>query len=165
MGAAAIARIAVAADAAVAPAAAAPALARPAGFGCVWPIDNLPEQPGVSRYYDDHTEHVFRLKVYVNEPSAGDGISIGVGSTGPRKVGVCKIVLPNLESLRRRIAWREADAQDAHGSVFRAIDIREAGSGGTMFTEWLVLKPKTSAVAGETTIEFVVNSGYSDNAQ
>lgn len=144
---------------------AAPAAARPAGFGCVWPIDNLPELPTRSRYYIDHEERVFRLKVYVNEAPAADGISIGLGSPGPRKVGICKVVLPNLESLRQRVAWREVTGGGAPSAVFRAIEIREAGSGGTMFTDWILLKPNTTRVAGVTTIEFVVNSGYSDNAQ
>jgi hypothetical protein len=141
-----------------------PALARPAGFGCVWPIHDLPEQPDGSRYYFDHSERVFRLKVYVNEPSKGDGISIGVGSPGPHKLGICKIVLPNLESLRQRVIWRELKRAGADPGVYQAIDIREAGSGGTMFTDWIVLKPKGSA-AGQTTIEFTVNSANSDAAE
>jgi hypothetical protein len=80
-------------------------------------------------------------------------------------VGICKVVLPNLESLRLRVAWREVTGGRAPSPAFRAIDIREAGSGGTMFTDWILLKPNTTRVAGSTTIEFVVNSGYSANAQ
>jgi len=145
------------------------AAATPAGFGCLWPLNNLAINPDRSRFYYDHTEWVFDLTVYVNRPAAGrDAISIGQGSPGPHKVGVCKIVLPNLEQLRGRIYWRELAAGprvDVHKNsvVYKSIDIGEAGTGGS-FTEWLVFRPKNPSVHGSTTIEFRVDSGYSSDA-
>jgi hypothetical protein len=143
------------------------AAATPAGFGCLWPLNNLAIKPDQSRFYYDHTEWVFDLRVYLNQPAASpDAISIGEGSPGPHKVGVCKIVLPNLEQLRGRIYWRELDSgNDARNrsDVYRSIDIREAGTGGS-FTEWLVFRPMNTSVRGATTIEFRVDSGYSSDA-
>jgi hypothetical protein len=143
--------------------AATPAAATPAGFGCLWPLNNLAINPDRSRFYYDHTEWVFDLTVYVNRPAAGrDAISIGQGSPGPHKVGVCKIVLPNLQQLRGQIYWRELGAR-SNSSAYRNIDIREAGTGGS-FTEWLVFRPKNPSVSGAATIEFRVDSGYSSDA-
>lgn len=143
------------------------AAATPAGFGCLWPLNNLAIKPDKSRFYYDHTEWVFDLRVYLNQPAASsDAISIGEGSPSPHKVGVCKIVLPNLEQLRGRIYWRELDSgTDARNrsDVYRSIDIREAGTGGS-FTEWLVFRPMNTSVRGATTIEFRVDSGYSSDA-
>jgi hypothetical protein len=145
------------------------AAAKPAGFGCLWPLNNLAINTERSRFYHDHTEWVFDLTVYLNQPAAGrDAISIGQDSPGPHKVGVCKIVLPDLEQLRGRIYWRElgdrsvADVRRA-SDVFKSIDIREAGTGGS-FTEWLVLRPMNATVRGSATIEFRVDSGYSSDA-
>ena len=47
------------------------AAATPAGFGCLWPLNNLAINPERSRFYNDHTEWVFDLTVYVNRPAAG----------------------------------------------------------------------------------------------
>jgi hypothetical protein len=146
-------------------AAASAAQARPGGFGCVWPVDNLPELPQGSRYYGDHTERVFRLAVYLNMPMppGAEGVSIGRGSPGPRKVGICKIVLPNLESLRRRVVWRDTPESDS--GVYPAIGIQQAGAGGAMFTDWILLRPRSTTVTGKAIVEFTVDTGYSSNAQ
>jgi hypothetical protein len=58
------------------------------------------ESPALSRYIWDE-EHVVELKARLNQPSDGDGISVG-----PVKPGVCKIVLPLGEDLRQRIYRR-----------------------------------------------------------
>ena len=145
------------------------AAATPAGFGCLWPLNNLAINPERSRFYNDHTEWVFDLTVYVNRPAAGpDAISIGQDSPGPHKVGVCKIVLPELQQLRGRVYWRELDGRSAAdvrraSEVFKSIEIREAGTGGS-FTEWLVFRPLNATVRGAATIEFRVDSGYSSDA-
>jgi len=149
--------------------AATPVAATPAGFGCLWPLGNLAINPARSRFYSDHTEWVFDLTVYLNRPAAGrDAISIGEDSPGPHKVGVCKIVLPDLEQLRGKIYWRELGDRSGRdvrktSDVFKSIDIREAGSGGS-FTEWLVFRPLNASVRGAATIEFRVDSGYSSDA-
>jgi len=137
--------------------AATPAAAHPAGFGCLWPINNLPENPALSRYHYADEEHVFDLTVHLNAPSNGDGISVG-----PKRPGVCKIVLPLGENLRQKIYWREVRRDSGH-AAFRNLDIREAGTGGS-FVDWLVLRPRNTTVTGVTTIEFHVYSGHSENA-
>lgn len=140
------------------------AMARPAGFGCLWPVNNLAINPERSRFYYDHTEWVFDLKVHLNEPADGGGIAVGRGSPHPKQIGVCKIVLPVMDSLRQRVYWREAPDRTADRAVFEALDIREAGEGRS-FTEWLVLRPLSAKVSGATTIEFHVESGYSSDAE
>jgi hypothetical protein len=132
------------------------AAARPAGFGCLWPINNLAENPAHSYYHYADEEHVFDLTVHLNAPSNGDGISVG-----PTKPGICKIVLPLGQDLRQKIYWREVRG-DGGREVFRSLDIREAGEGGT-FVDWLVLRPRNTTVTGVTTIEFHVYSGHSEN--
>jgi hypothetical protein len=99
---------------------------------------------------------VFDLTVHLNTPSEGQGITVG-----PVKPGICKIVLPLGEDLRQKIYWREVRGGD--DAAYRALDIRQAGTGGT-FIEWLVLQPKSKTVTGTVTIEFHVYSGYSQNA-
>jgi hypothetical protein len=113
--------------------------------------------PALSHYHIADEEHVFDLRVHLNEPSNGDGITVG-----PTKPGICKIVLPLGEDLRQRIYWREVGPGGDH-TTYRNLDIREAGGGGT-FIEWLVLRPRSRTVTGVTTIEFHVYSGYSENA-
>ncbi len=147
-----------------------PALARPGGFGCLWPANNLVEKTTLSRYYFNRADRVYILTVYLNETAPEQdgifddrGISIGVGSTGPHKVGVCKIVPPNLQSVGR-IRWREIKAGSDPG-VFDAIDIRQALPPdldsdlptGARFG-WVVLRPTTPAVSGKVTIEFHVHT-------
>jgi hypothetical protein len=141
--------------------AASPALAAPGGFGCLWPVNNLYENARLSRYYFDNTERVYTLRIYLNEPAPEPkglfdnmGVSIGVGSPGPHKVAVCKVVPPHLESVRRRIYWREVKGH--------SIEIRQTEPGG--FNDWLVLRAKTPKVAGAVTIEFHVFTGYSSYA-
>jgi len=139
--------------------------AYPAGFGCLWPLNNLAETPGKSRYYFDQAEHVFQLKVYLNRPSDGkdQGVSVGLNSDGPHKVAVCKIVPPHLESLRRGVYWREAGVRGANSEVYRNLEIREAGTGQS-FTDWLVLRARSPAGSGVVTIEFHVYTGYASYA-
>jgi hypothetical protein len=137
--------------------AASPAAAHPAGFGCLWPINNLAENQRLSRYHHADEEHVFDLTVHLNTPADGDGISVG-----PTKPGICKIVLPLGESMRQKIYWREVRSDGGH-DAYRSLDIRQAGGGGT-FVDWLVLRPRNTRVTGVTTIEFHVYSGYSENA-
>jgi hypothetical protein len=150
---------------------AAPGSYDPGGFGCLWPINNLFEDTALSRYYFDSAERVYRLKVYVNEPAPPQkslfddlGVSIGVGSTGPHKVVVCKIVPPHLESLRRAAYWHEIGVPRGQNSdAYRNIDIREAGTGGTQY-DYIVLTPKSAAVSGVAVIEFHVYTGYASYA-
>jgi hypothetical protein len=142
------------------------ASAYPAGFGCLWPLNNLPETPGKSRYFYDQTDHVFTLKVYLNRHAGGKdegGVSVGLNSDGPHKVAVCKIIPPHLESLRRGIYWREVKPRGPNSDVYRNIEIREAGTGQS-FTDWLVLRAKSATVSGVATIEFHVYTGYTSYA-
>lgn len=149
--------------------------AHPGGFGCLWPVNNLPEDTARSRYYMDHSERVYTLRVYLNEPAPeakgifdDKGISIGEGSPGPHKVGVCKIVPPYLESVYRQVTWREVKGSGDPG-VFKNIDIRDAYGAGDeygvgSFNDWLVLRPKTTTVRGAVTIEFRVFTRYESYA-
>jgi len=148
---------------------ASPALAAPGGFGCLWPINNLYENTRLSRYYFDNTERVYILRVYLNEPAPepkgifdNKGVSIGIDSQGPRKVAVCKVVPPHLESVRRAIYWREVKGESTGPLVYRNIDIRQTEPGG--FNDWLVLRAKSPKVTGAVTIEFHVYTGYSSYA-
>jgi hypothetical protein len=155
--------------------AASPAAAHPGGFGCLWPVNNLPEDAARSRYYRESAERVYTLRVYLNEPAPAaksifddQGISIGEGSPGPHKVGVCKVVPPHLESIFSRITWREVKGSGDPG-VFNNIEIREAENAVNdypvgSFNAWLVLRPKTPAVHGAVTIEFHVHTAYISNA-
>ena len=132
------------------------AMAWPAGFGCYKPIVELPENRQLSRYMYQLEDHVFDLKVYVNTPSSGDGISIG-----SKQFAACKIILPAGGYLRQAVEWRQAKSASMNDSVYKSIKIQQAGGGGAM-TDWLLLKPRSPNVAGVATIEFHVYVNYPD---